>query len=261
MQYIDRTIDVLVVKQGQVLASQPVRKTVEAPQVQFLDRVPDAPVATQLVEVPKIVSQDKIPQRTAEQVMDIPVPQVVEEIIKVFEVFDRDGNGFISAADLRHVMTNFGEKLTDEFLSLMARNMKDTDTEEELVEAFKVFFQDRVQQRIVEQITEIPTVSLAEEIMERTIEETINISIPHVMEKTIEGVKLIPQERVQNCTVEQFIDMPVMMQRQVRKTVEVPQRQFVDKAVDMPVIVQRQVPIVRKVRKTVEVPQALPPMK
>lgn len=30
------------------------------------------------------------------------------------QVFDRDGNGFISAAELRHVMTNLGEKLTDE---------------------------------------------------------------------------------------------------------------------------------------------------
>ena len=29
-------------------------------------------------------------------------------------MFDKDGNGFISAAELRHVMTNLGEKLTDE---------------------------------------------------------------------------------------------------------------------------------------------------
>ena len=192
--------------------------TVEVPQVQFLDRMIDVPIEE--TKIPKIVSQDKIAQRTAEQVMDTPVPQVTEEIIKVFEVFDRDGNCFISAADLRHVMTNLGEKLTDEFLSLMARKLKDPDTEEELVEAFKVFFQDRVQQRIVEQITETPAVSL-EEIMERTIEETINIPIPHVMEKTIEGVQLIPQERIQNCTVEQIIDMPVMTQRHV--PTEVPQ--------------------------------------
>ena len=29
-------------------------------------------------------------------------------------MFDRDGNGYVSAAELRHVMTNLGEKLTDE---------------------------------------------------------------------------------------------------------------------------------------------------
>ena len=37
-----------------------------------------------------------------------------EEIMEAFKVFDKDGNGFISAAELRHVMTNLGEKLTDE---------------------------------------------------------------------------------------------------------------------------------------------------
>jgi len=36
-----------------------------------------------------------------------------EEIKEAFKVFDKDGNGFISAAELRHVMTNLGEKLTD----------------------------------------------------------------------------------------------------------------------------------------------------
>ncbi len=36
-----------------------------------------------------------------------------EEIKEAFKVFDKDGNGFISAAELHHVMTNLGEKLTD----------------------------------------------------------------------------------------------------------------------------------------------------
>uniref|UniRef100_A0A0R3RQ03 Calmodulin n=1 Tax=Elaeophora elaphi TaxID=1147741 RepID=A0A0R3RQ03_9BILA len=37
------------------------------------------------------------------------------------QVFDKDGNGFISAAELRHVMTNLGEKLTDEEVDEMIR--------------------------------------------------------------------------------------------------------------------------------------------
>lgn len=37
------------------------------------------------------------------------------------QVFDRDNNGFISAAELRHVMTSIGEKLTDEEVDEMIR--------------------------------------------------------------------------------------------------------------------------------------------
>merc|ERR1712103_5077 len=44
-----------------------------------------------------------------------------EELIEAFKVFDRDGNGFISAAELRHIMTKLGEKLTDEEVDEMIR--------------------------------------------------------------------------------------------------------------------------------------------
>lgn len=44
-----------------------------------------------------------------------------EELVEAFKVFDKDGNGFISAAELRHVMTNLGEKLTDEEVDEMIR--------------------------------------------------------------------------------------------------------------------------------------------
>ncbi|XP_044535569.1 calmodulin-alpha-like [Gracilinanus agilis] len=37
-----------------------------------------------------------------------------ESIREAFKVFDKDGNGYVSAAELRHVMTSLGEKLTDE---------------------------------------------------------------------------------------------------------------------------------------------------
>lgn len=44
-----------------------------------------------------------------------------EELREAFKVFDKDGNGYISAAELRHVMTNLGEKLTDEEVEEMIR--------------------------------------------------------------------------------------------------------------------------------------------
>ncbi|GFP88074.1 calmodulin-3 [Phtheirospermum japonicum] len=88
-----------------------------------------------------------------------------EELKETFRVFDKDQNGFISAAELRHAMTNLDKiptkaELQDminevdadgngtidfpEFLNLMARKMKDTDSEEELKEAFRVFDKETI---------------------------------------------------------------------------------------------------------------------
>ena len=42
------------------------------------------------VEAPRMQYSDRIPQRTAEQAVDIPVPQVTEEIIEMFDVLSQD---------------------------------------------------------------------------------------------------------------------------------------------------------------------------
>ncbi|GFQ05459.1 calmodulin [Phtheirospermum japonicum] len=44
-----------------------------------------------------------------------------EELKEAFRVFDKDQNGFISTTKLHHVMTNLGEKLTDEEVDEMIR--------------------------------------------------------------------------------------------------------------------------------------------
>lgn len=44
-----------------------------------------------------------------------------EELIQAFKVFDRDGDGFITATELRHIMSNLGETLTDEEVDEMIR--------------------------------------------------------------------------------------------------------------------------------------------
>jgi hypothetical protein len=47
-----------------------------------------------------------------------------EEIKEAFRVFDKDQKGTISAAELRHVLTNLGEKLTEEEVDEMIREGK-----------------------------------------------------------------------------------------------------------------------------------------
>ncbi|OAY42108.1 calmodulin-like protein 11 isoform X2 [Manihot esculenta] len=44
-----------------------------------------------------------------------------EELKEAFKVFDKDQDGYISPNELRHVMINLGEKLTDEEVEQMIR--------------------------------------------------------------------------------------------------------------------------------------------
>ncbi|KAK4161779.1 hypothetical protein QBC43DRAFT_268072 [Cladorrhinum sp. PSN259] len=90
-------------------------------------------------------------------------PDEIAQYREVFEIFDKDGTGDITAAELGQVMRELGlnpstEELQDivneadlnkdgvisfeEFLSLMSQGVKETDTEQELVNAFKVFDKD-----------------------------------------------------------------------------------------------------------------------
>lgn len=47
--------------------------------------------------------------------------QEEEELKQAFKVFDKDGNGFISAEELEFAMTKIGEKLTKEEVQQMIK--------------------------------------------------------------------------------------------------------------------------------------------
>mmetsp|Transcript_2583 Transcript_2583/g.3428 ORF Transcript_2583/g.3428 Transcript_2583/m.3428 type:complete len:150 (-) Transcript_2583:81-530(-) len=85
-------------------------------------------------------------------------PEQIEEFKLAFEMFDENGQGYLTKADLKGVLEKYGlnAKLVDEmfkeadvtgsgkigfpeFMSLMARGLKQADTQDELLEAFKVF--------------------------------------------------------------------------------------------------------------------------
>ena len=46
--------------------------------------------------------------------------QTSEDIIKSFHVFDKDGNGLIAASELRNILTNMGDKLSDDQVLILS---------------------------------------------------------------------------------------------------------------------------------------------
>ncbi|CAL9737594.1 calmodulin [Monosporozyma servazzii] len=84
----------------------------------------------------------------------------IAEFKEAFALFDKDNNGYISSSELATVMRSLGLSPSEaevadlmneidvdgnhkiefsEFLALMSRQLKSTDSEQELLEAFKVF--------------------------------------------------------------------------------------------------------------------------
>merc|ERR1719487_2484703 len=67
----------------------------------------------------------------------------VEEIREAFLVFDRDRSGSVTASELKHVMNNFGETVTDEEVEAMIQQA-DQDGDGELsFEDFYHFIQSK----------------------------------------------------------------------------------------------------------------------
>ena len=113
LRFIDNVVDVPVVAQRQIPINQFVQKTVEIPQLDVVEKIVETPETQtfqgtqtfvslntaeqtldvpvpEMVELPTIVSQDRIQQRTLEQIVDTPVPQIVEELAEASKVFSQE---------------------------------------------------------------------------------------------------------------------------------------------------------------------------
>ena len=143
-----------------------------------------------------------------------------EELVETFKVSDHDGNGFISTAELRHVMMNLGEKLTDEGVDEMIREV-DVDVPvmmeghiptlqlvQKTVEVPQVQFHDRVVDVPIAMQRQVPYPSMPREPIQEFIVEKSEVPVPRVMEEIPETVKRVPQEHVQNYTGEHIVDVP-----------------------------------------------------
>ena len=207
-------------------------------------------VVEQVLAVPKNSSQDRNLQGTVEQIPDDPMLGKAEQLVEVPETVSRDG-----------VQQRTVEQIVDAPVPQAV---------EELSEVSKVFSQGRIQQRIVEQT--IPAIPLAEKIVElpviqteeRTqqgvnthaqhVVNTVEVEKPKIIELTVQRKKYNIQEKINQVT--RHVEIPVL--QIVEKTVETSEilLQFTEVVVDTPVVAQRQIPIVvQTVQTNMEIPQ------
>ena len=208
--YIDKTVDVSMVPQMQAPMIQKVLKTVEAPEMQYTDETIDVPVDCTTPSPHHSNSTGNSGSATG----SIPSTECQTSLLR--RDWSKCPRPCLKSGSRNESMNNLW---TFQFLRLPRKSLRCS---------MCLFTQDRVQQRNVEQIAETPAASLDEEIMKipktQTQEKNIccltedqseliieksDVPVPHVMKKTIEVVKLIPQEQAQNHTVRQITDVPV----------------------------------------------------
>lgn len=56
-----------------------------------------------------------------------PDPGTYEEFFEGLKVFDKDGNGTVNSAELRHVLSALGEKLTNEEIDILLKGQEDAN--------------------------------------------------------------------------------------------------------------------------------------
>jgi len=48
-----------------------------------------------------------------------------DEILECFQMFDKDGNGFLTVSEFKHILTNLGDKFTEEEWAEVEKDIDD----------------------------------------------------------------------------------------------------------------------------------------
>ena len=198
--------------------------------------------------------QEQIPERTCEQVVDVRVPQVVGQVLEVPKISSQD-------RDLHGTVEQISDVLMPEmvwqFVKLPKTESDDRIQQrtaehiavipvpqvvEKLVVVSSVFPQDRSHQRFAEKTGETLDISLAEKIVEEPITQTqgktqqvVNTHVQHVV-NTVDAEVPLSQ------FTDKAVDILVVAQRQistvqtVQKSIEISQLQYCDEVIDVPVV-------------------------
>ena len=161
--------------------------------------IPSASTGESEMSYDTMVSQRQVP--AIQQTVEVPQVQYVDEIIEERIVEEIDVPVPYVKGEMFDVVKQIPQERIVEETGVPVPRVA-----EKTVEVPQVQFHDRVVDvPVVTQRQDMPSMP-RERIQECIVEEIIQVAVSRVMEKIIEGVRPIPQERVQNSTVEQSVD-------------------------------------------------------
>ena len=147
--------------------------------------------------VAKNIPQERMSERTIEQTDDVPVPQILEEIVEALTLvqpqtaeqtedmlqFPQETSEMVRLASQERVRQRPDEHIVDESISQMT---------EENVEVVKIVPQKRISEGICEQVVDAP------------VPQVMNVPVLLIQEEIVEVIQLIQGERISEHIVEKI---------------------------------------------------------
>ena len=154
---------------------------------------------------------------------DLPVPQVMEELLKKFELSPGAHLGahtdrrYACAADFGDISpgAHLGAHTDHRARSLSRGNCKGDQALSSALPA------ERISERSVDQIVDWPVPQIEEQIAEvakttpqerfskRTVVQAEDVPVPQILKEVVKAVKTVPQERISETICEKIVDAPV----------------------------------------------------
>ena len=171
------------------------------PQERVQNRTPEqivdvsVPLLTEtIVEVAPSSPQERVQNRTPEQIVDVPVPLFMEAIVEV-----------VPSSPKERVQNCTPEQTLDVPVPQLMEAIVEVVSPQERVRTPEQIVDVPVP-RIIEAIVEVLPSSPQERVQNRTPEQIVDVPVPLLMETIVEVVPSSPQERVQNCTPAQMVE-------------------------------------------------------
>ena len=225
--------------QRQVPQVQVVEKTVEGPQLQFLNKVDEMPVVVERqnhmvqtvqmpMETPQLPCIDKVvdvPVAT-QQVVHVPQERVVEKVVEISQL---QAVGKID--EIPEIRTDMDTQTSESFGTAPVRQGVQAEIGEVVEIRAPIPAESRPPIFVTAPVLEIPVVEQRQTLNIQTEQETIDVPQIQCLEPLVD-VPVVTQ---------QTVEIPVVMLKQVptlqriQKMVEVPQIQYIDKVVNAPV--------------------------